>query len=501
MKQYQALAIFCCLLSFLSIFGCSSGGGGGDGGPASGGGGTALPITSVMVAPSTVSVRVGQTQQLAAVVQGTGNFSNAVTWAVNNVAGGNATVGTISATGLYTAPATVPSPNPVTVTAVSVADSTKSGTAQVTVQAEGAVTTVRVQGRVDDGLAHSPIANANCSFRDLQGTSLTMATADDSGAFLLFVLPGVPGFIRCTPPALSNLGLSAFASTIGRTAGETITDLTVSPATTMLADILATTNPSDLQARATALTNALAAGDADLTLLAEAITTQYNALLARQINVSFSGESEGGDGPGDGDGRGDGDGPGDGGGTGGDAGDGGAFSPIPNAFCTFALDLDGPTMTNAALADFLATGTVNRPDLQTIAAEVNTAFAGRQVALVAAFRRQFPNGLGQPIATTADANGSYFLRTPPGVQGFVRCNPPDAANLALARFVRARQPGERLMGQNVTPVTTQIGIVVTQGIDAGLDAVTLQNIQDSLLTAVAPLQIFLSNWPTLRRRC
>jgi Bacterial Ig-like domain (group 2) len=93
MKQYQALAIFCCLLSFLSIFGCSSGGGGGDGGPASGGGGTALPITSVMVAPSTVSVRVGQTQQLAAVVQGTGNFSNAVTWAVNNVAGGQCDCG------------------------------------------------------------------------------------------------------------------------------------------------------------------------------------------------------------------------------------------------------------------------------------------------------------------------------------------------------------------------------------------------------------------------
>ena len=47
-----------------------------------------------------------------------------------------------------------------------------------------------------------------------------------------------------------------------------------------MADILATTNPPDLQARATALTNALAAGDADLTILMQAATTLFNAQLA-----------------------------------------------------------------------------------------------------------------------------------------------------------------------------------------------------------------------------
>ena len=179
----------------------------------------------------------------------------------------------------------------------------------------------------------------------------------------------------------------------------------------MLADILATTNPPDVQARATALANALAIGDADLTLLAEAATTHYNALLAQQINISFSGGSDSGDGNG-GSGEGDGGGGSDGGGTGGDAGDGGAFSPISNAFCTFALDMDGPPMTNSALADFLVTGTVNRSDLQPIRAKVNAAFTGRQAALAAAFQRQFPNGLGQPIATTADAKG-YLLPAHP----------------------------------------------------------------------------------------
>ena len=31
-------------------------------------------------------------------------------------------------------------------------------------------TTATLQGKVDDGLPHSPIANATCSFSDLQGT-------------------------------------------------------------------------------------------------------------------------------------------------------------------------------------------------------------------------------------------------------------------------------------------------------------------------------------------
>ena len=145
-----------------------------------------------------------------------------------------------------------------------------------------------------------------------------------------------------------------------------------------------------------------------------------------------------------------------------------------------------------ALADFLATGTVNRPDLQTIAPQVNAAFARRQTALAAAFRRQFPNGLGRAVSTTADANGIYFLRTPPGVQGFVRCHPPGADNLVLTRFVRARRPGERLMGQDVTPATTVISRVVTQAIRAGLDPVP---IQDALLASLTPLSILLPDHP------
>lgn len=62
-----------------------------------------------------------------------------VTWEVNGQAGGNSQVGTITASGVYTAPAVVPNPAAVTVTAVSVEDPTKSANATVTVVPAGTV--------------------------------------------------------------------------------------------------------------------------------------------------------------------------------------------------------------------------------------------------------------------------------------------------------------------------------------------------------------------------
>jgi uncharacterized protein (DUF1800 family) len=59
----------------------------------------------------------------------TNSSNTAVTWSVNNVAGGNASVGTISAAGLYTAPAVPPSPATVTIKATSSASASSSGSA------------------------------------------------------------------------------------------------------------------------------------------------------------------------------------------------------------------------------------------------------------------------------------------------------------------------------------------------------------------------------------
>lgn len=86
---------------------------------------------SVTVSPATASVAVGQTQQFSATVTGTSN--PAVTWEVNGTVGGSAATGAISASGLYTAPAAVPSNPTVSITATSVADTSKSGAAAATI--------------------------------------------------------------------------------------------------------------------------------------------------------------------------------------------------------------------------------------------------------------------------------------------------------------------------------------------------------------------------------
>lgn len=99
------------------------------------GNGESCPI-SVTVTPATALVQAGSTRTFAAAL--TNTQDTAVAWQVNGVAGGNATVGTISSAGVYAAPASVPSPAEVTITAVSSADATRSGSAQVTVTAASA---------------------------------------------------------------------------------------------------------------------------------------------------------------------------------------------------------------------------------------------------------------------------------------------------------------------------------------------------------------------------
>jgi hypothetical protein len=101
--------------------------------------GTAGKVVSVSVDPTGVNIVIGNSQQFNATVLDT--FNTAVTWAV---AGGSAN-GTISGTGLYTAPAAQPIPAQVTIIATSVKDPTKSGTATVTITKTSQPSNVTVQ--------------------------------------------------------------------------------------------------------------------------------------------------------------------------------------------------------------------------------------------------------------------------------------------------------------------------------------------------------------------
>ena len=91
---------------------------------------TVVPISVAVSGPANVTY--GQTGQYSAVV--TGTTSQAVTWMVNGVTGGNTAQGTISTTGLYTAPASAP-PTPVTIGAQSAGPPVTTGSVGVTVSA------------------------------------------------------------------------------------------------------------------------------------------------------------------------------------------------------------------------------------------------------------------------------------------------------------------------------------------------------------------------------
>jgi hypothetical protein len=77
---------------------------------------TAGAAVTVTVSPTAAEVRIGSTKKFYASVSGAADKT--VKWFVNEVAGGNATFGTIDAAGLYTAPAGVPPANKVVISAV-----------------------------------------------------------------------------------------------------------------------------------------------------------------------------------------------------------------------------------------------------------------------------------------------------------------------------------------------------------------------------------------------
>ncbi|HVW70775.1 MAG TPA: S8 family serine peptidase [Steroidobacteraceae bacterium] len=90
----------------------------------------ATPV-AVSVSPATATVQAGGSQVFRATVTNTAN--TAVSWQVNGITGGTSVYGTITSDGVYTAPATVSSTLTATITAVSGADSSRTGSSQVTV--------------------------------------------------------------------------------------------------------------------------------------------------------------------------------------------------------------------------------------------------------------------------------------------------------------------------------------------------------------------------------
>jgi Immunoglobulin I-set domain/Heparinase II/III-like protein len=197
---------------------------------------------AVQLNPNSSTVSVGSTQQFAATVTGTSNV--AVTWAVSGAGCSGAACGTISGGGLYTAPASVPSPATFSLTATSVADPTKSASANITIVAAAAILlsispssaavptastdsfTATVTGTQDTAVAWS-LTGAGCS-----GSSCgTLATSSLTAVYLAPNVAPSPAIISVVATSMANSSKSASANvTI-----VPVVVVTVTPATTSVA--------------------------------------------------------------------------------------------------------------------------------------------------------------------------------------------------------------------------------------------------------------------------
>jgi hypothetical protein len=179
---------------------------------------TLLPAPTVSISPSSPSVNVSATQQFTATV--TDSSNTAVTWQVNGVTGGNSTAGTISASGLYTAPSALPSPNTVTVTAVSAADSASTASTTVTLVALPPVVTVTpsnvsVPGNTTQQFTATVTNTTNetvtWEVNNIPGGNATVGTISASG---LYTAPSaIPNPAVVTISAVSAANTSSVGST------------------------------------------------------------------------------------------------------------------------------------------------------------------------------------------------------------------------------------------------------------------------------------------------
>jgi len=96
----------------------------------------------ITVTPASTAVPVSGTKKFSASVANTSN--PAVIWQVNGTTGGESTHGTIDTTGLYRAPASIPSPATVIIAAISQAQPTKMALAQAVISTPSAAIVVAI---------------------------------------------------------------------------------------------------------------------------------------------------------------------------------------------------------------------------------------------------------------------------------------------------------------------------------------------------------------------
>jgi hypothetical protein len=164
---------------------------------------------SVSLSDLSTTVEISQTYQFSATVENANDTT--VGWQVNKVAGGNSTGGTISESGLYTAPDRVPSPVTVTVTAVAHADATQEASATVTIMSNVTVAVSPGDATLPAGETvqfTAAIENANDTatkwhVNEVSGGDATLGTIS-AGLYTAPSLPPPGGVVTITAISLAD---------------------------------------------------------------------------------------------------------------------------------------------------------------------------------------------------------------------------------------------------------------------------------------------------------
>jgi len=164
----RVFAIMCACAASAIIYGCS----GEDAGP--------NPVTSVGIVPSEIDVDLGHSVELEATVKGGDN--RGLTWYVNGIENGNVVYGTITGNSpvTFTAPDHLHLPSTVTVKAVSVEDTTKSGTCTVNIVFK------KMFVDPEDGSDLEGNGSVNLPFK-----TITHASEEAEPGMTIFAQPGV----------------------------------------------------------------------------------------------------------------------------------------------------------------------------------------------------------------------------------------------------------------------------------------------------------------------
>ena len=164
---------------------------------------------SIQLNQSSATVVPGATVQFTAQISGTSN--TAVTWTVDTVSGGNSSKGTVS-NGLYTAPQQASTH---VVTATSVADTTKSASATVTVQGNVAITPgteTLLTGAIQQfqaTVSGQSSSSVVWSVDGISGGNSTLGTINSGG---LYTAPSQPGNHSIGAASATNAADSATAA-------------------------------------------------------------------------------------------------------------------------------------------------------------------------------------------------------------------------------------------------------------------------------------------------